>query len=363
LRITILLPSIILSGGIREPLEYANQFQTFGHKVTVVYPRRWPYPADIVRQNAPWALGWTSALRQEARYHLARLVGRSELDWFLLKTNLRRVPDLGAVHIPDGDVVLAVDWTTAEWLSTYGPEKGSQYYLIQGYETFCGPQDRVDATWRLPVRKIVISSWLRELAEERFGEKVDGVVIPGVNFNEFYPDNRTNNRPRRVGMRYHNLAHKAIPDGLSAFEIARRRHPHLQLVMFGTERPASDLPGEVEFHVRPSQAQLRHIYSSCDIWLVPSHMEGAGLPGQEAMACGCALVTTDVGAVRDYSIPGETALVSPPGDVAALSANLLRLLDNDAELRRIAQAGYEYVRQFTWERAARDLERLLQVGQ
>jgi len=360
MRITFVLPLISLTGGIKEPLEYANQLQAFGHTVTVVYPRHWPHPDGIIRQNAPCALRWDSILRREARHHLRRLIGRSELDWFNLKANLHRVPDLDAAHIPDGDAVIAVDWTTAEWVNTYGPEKGSKFYLIQGYETFCGPRDRVDATWRLPLRKIVISSWLRELAEQQFGETVVGVLIPGVNFDEFYPDGRTDHHPRRVGMRYHEIAHKAMPDGLAAFEMARRRHPDLQLVLFGTDQPKYGLPDGVEFHVRPSQAELRHIYNSCDIWLVPSHMEGAGLPGQEAMACGCALVTTDVGAVRDYSIPGETALVSSPGDVAALAANLLHLLNDEVELRRVAQAGQQYVRQFTWERAARDLERLLQ---
>lgn len=362
MRITFVLPLIELTGGIKEPLEYANQLQALGHTVTVIYPRRWPHPTEITRQNAPWSLRWQSTLRREVHYHLAQLTGRSDLNWFNLKTTLRRVPDLGETHIPDGDAVVAVDWTTAEWVNTYGPKKGSKFYLIQGYETFCGPQDRVDATWRLSLCKIVISSWLRELSEQRFGEAVAGVVIPGVDFDEFYPDNRTDNNPRRVGMRYHNLAYKAIPDGLRAFEIARRRYPDLQLVMFSTHRPNSWLPDGVEFHLRPSQAELRRIYSSCDIWLVSSHMEGAGLPGQEAMACGCALVTTDVGAVRDYSIPGVTALVSPPGDVAALATNLLRLLDDETELKRVAQAGREYVRQFTWQRAARELEVILRTG-
>lgn len=359
MRIAFVLPFIDLTGGIKEPLEYANRLQSFGHRVTVVYPRRWPHPGEVIRRNAPWAVQWLSSVHRDVRYHVRRLIGRSELDWFDLRTNLLRVPDLAAVHIPDGDAVIATDWTTAEWVSVYGSDKGSKFYLVQGYETFCGPQDRVDATWKLPLRKIVISSWLRELAEQKFGETVAGVLIPGVDFGEFHPEDRTYNYPRRIGMRYHNLAYKAIPDGLAAFEMARRQHPELQLVMFGTGRPDSGLPSGIEFHVRPSQDELRRIYNSCDIWLVSSHMEGAGLPGQEAMACGCALVTTDVGAVRDYSIPGETALVSPPGDVTALGVNLLHLLNNERELKRIARAGREYVRQFTWERSARDLEKLL----
>ena len=111
MRITFVLPLITLAGGIKEPLEYANRLQALGHTVTVIYPWHWPHPDEITRQNAPWALRWDSILRREIRYHLRRLIGRSELDWFGVKASLRRVPDLSAAHIPDGDAIIAVDWS------------------------------------------------------------------------------------------------------------------------------------------------------------------------------------------------------------------------------------------------------------
>ena len=361
MRIAFVLPIINLTGGIKEPLEYANQLQSLGHDVVVVYPRKWPHPDDTVRRNAPWSMRAFDYLRREATYYVKHMRGQSELDWFDLQARLYRIPELAEDHLPDGDAIIAVDWTTAEFVSGCAPQKGRKFYLIQGYETFCGPQDRVDATWRLPLSKIVISSWLWELSIEKFGEKPAGLLVPGIKFDEFFPDKQSGSRTRRIGMRFHNLPYKAIPDGLAAIEMVRKHHPDIQLVMFSTNKPESGLPEGVEFYVRPTQSELRRIYSSCAIWLVPSHMEGAGLPGQEAMACGCALVTTDVGAVRDYSIPGETALVSSPGDVSALATNLLRLLDDEDYLRSLARAGTDYVRQFTWERATSDLLRLLQA--
>ena len=146
-----------------------------------------------------------------------------------------------------------------------------------------------------------------------------------------------------------------MADGLQAFEIARRRYQRLQLVMFGTGRPRLKLPDYVEYHLNPPQSRLRHIYDSCDIWMCPSWVEGAGLTPQEAMACQCALVSTDVGAVRDYAVPGQTALVSPPRNPQALAENLLRLLDEETELLRISQAGFEKIHEFTWDRATAQL--------
>ena len=83
---------------------------------------------------------------------------------------------------------------------------------------------------------------------------------------------------------------------------------------------------------------------------------------QEAMACKCALVTTNVGAIADYTVPGETALVSPPGEPQALAQNLIRLLGDEEELRRISLAGYQKMREFTWEKAVKQLEFFFQTA-
>ena len=76
------------------------------------------------------------------------------------------------------------------------------------------------------------------------------------------------------------------------------------------------------------------------------------------MACKCALVTTDNGGSRDFAIHKKTALVSPPKDPGALGENLKRLLSDEELLKRLAQNGYEYIKQFTWERAVNQMEGL-----
>src|SRR2546425_8418397 len=83
------------------------------------------------------------------------------------------------------------------------------------------------------------------------------------------------------------------------------------------------------------------------------------MPSMEAMACGTALVTYDNGGSRDYARDGETALVAPRRDVAALAAALERMLGDDELRRRLAAAGATYVRTtFDWDRAVARLERI-----
>jgi len=359
MRITIVIPHIYVGGGIRVPLEYANHLQRLGHRVTVVYPRRPPYYADV---RSHWR-GWRGMLRRvryDLRYWTARILRQQIPTWFPLETPLRRVPDLRPQFIPDADIILAVDWTTAEWVNRCGPEKGLKFYLIQGYDVWFAPPGRVEATWRLPLHKIVVSSRLKELITEKSGHQVHGPILNGVNFSQFSIEHKRFNRHKRIGMLYHQNPIKGVQDGLATFEQARAGYPDIQLVMFGTRKPVSALPDDVEFHENPPQHKLREIYGSCDIWLFPSRMEGCPLVPMEAMACQCALVATSVGAIPEYTIHGTTALVSPPRDSEALARNLIRLLADEGELKRMARAGYEHIRQFTWERSARQMENLLE---
>src|SRR4051812_38506645 len=73
--------------------------------------------------------------------------------------------------VPDADVVLATYWRTGPSVAALSPIKGAKAILLQGYETSPGRWERaIDAVWRLPLHKIVISKWLVDLARERFND-------------------------------------------------------------------------------------------------------------------------------------------------------------------------------------------------
>ena len=75
------------------------------------------------------------------------------------------------------------------------------------------------------------------------------------------------------------------------------------------------------------------------------------LPPAEAMQCGAALCCTDIPGFALYAKNTETALLSKVFDVQGLADNIIRLI-NDNDLRiKIAKAGNDFIRQFTWEKA------------
>jgi glycosyltransferase involved in cell wall biosynthesis len=269
------------------------------------------------------------------------------------------VSDLDASEVPDGDVVFATAWQTAEYVLGYPKRKGAKFYLIQHYETWSGPKDRVDATWRAPLNKVVISRWLYELGQALGCEHIE--YIPnGIDHERYHLLNPISIRPKRIAMLFHTMDWKGCPDGLRALGIVKNQHPDLRVTLFGTPRRSGSIPDWVEYFRDPPQTEIvGRIYNESSIFLCPSWTEGFALPPAEAMACGCAVVSTDCGGVRDFLENEVTALISPPRDPEALAQNMLRLLQDDELRQRLARAGQERIQGFSWERSADQLDKLI----
>lgn len=329
MRITFLAPHVNISGGVRLILGYAHRLNKKGHKVTVVSPQ---HPS--------------------LKRFLMNFFGYKP-DWTEVSGKIKYVPSFEEIFIPDGDVVVATAWQTAPFVASYSPRKGRKLYLFMHYERL----DVDNFTYKLPLFKIVISSCLQKTLKEKFGE--DSVLIrAAIDHKVFYPIREGYNLNKRICMLYHPAKWKGVADGLKAFEIVRERCPEIRLVMFGAREKKNNI--ECEYYFKPSDKKLREIYNSCDIFLCPSWKEGFGLPSAEAMACKCALVTTDNGGCRDYAIHEKTALVSSPKNPELLAENLMKLLGDESLLKKIAQNGYEHIKQFTWDEAIRKIEKIFE---
>ncbi len=96
--------------------------------------------------------------------------------------------------------------------------------------------------------------------------------------------------------------------------------------------------------------ELERLFARAAIVACPSQREGFGVVCAEAMAHGRAVVASDVGGLRDLVADGETGLLVPPRDVAALRAALERLLDDRELRRRLGAAARERVRSYcSWD--------------
>jgi glycosyltransferase involved in cell wall biosynthesis len=339
-KITFLAPHIRIAGGVRAILTYADRLAGHGHDVTVVVPakRRWLAGWRNVREQRPdWIPGFRARVRWVAGWDPARF--------------------------PDADALIATAWQSADAVARAPIRAGRKFYLVQHYESlYHGDPARVDATYALPLRKIVISTWLKGIMGERFGSAAEVLVTP-VDRELFHPvAGARSDDALRVLMLHHDYAWKGVREGLEAIAAVKVRHPEILLVGFGVKRPREALPYD-EFHENLPQERLAWLYSRCPIYLCPSWDEGLGMPPMEAMACGAALVTFDNGGCRDYAEDGKTALVAPRRDVAALAACLERIVEDRALRERIASQGRDFVTsRFDWDRATARLEDIIRAG-
>ena len=103
-------------------------------------------------------------------------------------------------------------------------------------------------------------------------------------------------------------------------------------------------------------ASMAHIFVLAGVRGQDRAEEGQGLALLEAQAMGLPVVATNVGGVPDYAINGETILASPPKNSEMLAQNIIRLIKNEDERKRIAENGYNYIKQFSWDKATDQLE-------
>jgi glycosyltransferase involved in cell wall biosynthesis len=337
-KITFLCPHLRIAGGVRAILTYADRLTAEGHQVTVVVPAK--------SRGRAWWRSFTGA----------------GPDWIPgFRARVEWVDRWRPSTLPDGDAIVATAWQSAAAVANAPARCGRRFYFVQHYESlYHGQAEAVDATYRLPLRKIVISTWLRDIMRERFASEAEVLVTP-VDPMLFHavPVSVTTSRPR-VLMLHHDYAWKGTADGFETVARVKRRVPGLYLVGFGLTAPRGPA-GYDEFHTDPPQDALAALYTGCEIYLCPSWDEGLGMPPMEAMACGAALVTYDNGGCRDYALDGETALVARRRDVGDLAAKLERLAADAALRARIAEAGATFIRNtFDWGRAVSRMEQLFQ---
>lgn len=345
-RITFVLPHAGMAGGIRVLAIYAERLYRRGHDVTVVsVPRTQPSLRRKIKSLLR-GQGWPRAHGREPSHFDGCAVPHRVLDIF------RPVLDS---DLPDADVVVATFWRTGPWVAALSPRKGAKAIFLQGYEISPGHEDpEMDAVWRLPLRKIVISKWMIDLASQRFGDD-DVLHVPNsVDTRQFFAPERGKQQTPTIGFLYSTIHLKGVDTSLAALRIVRERFPNLRMVVFGAEpvTPELALPEYAEYHHLPPQQLIPKLYSSCDVWVCGSRREGFHLPPLEAMACRCPVVSTRVGGPLDTVVDGENGYLVDIDDVETLAARVIDVLSlSEHDWRHMSDEALATATRYSWDDA------------
>jgi glycosyltransferase involved in cell wall biosynthesis len=106
----------------------------------------------------------------------------------------------------------------------------------------------------------------------------------------------------------------------------------------------------VRFPAWVSETELEALYRLASCFVLPSLIEGFGLPVVEAMARDVPVACSDRPALPE--VAGDAAVYFDPEDQAEVTAAIRRLLEDFALRETLVARGRERARLFTWERTA-----------
>jgi starch synthase len=158
---------------------------------------------------------------------------------------------------------------------------------------------------------------------------------------------------------------KGLPVLLRA---AERIDPAAQLVLCAGQADTAELQAEVTGLVDRlratrsgviwipgmlAKAEVIQILSHATVFVCPSEYEPLGIVNLEAMACGSAVVASAVGGIPEVVADGETGLLVPVSDEAALASVVNVLIRDPARAAEFGARGRERaVAEFSWDRIA-----------
>lgn len=139
---------------------------------------------------------------------------------------------------------------------------------------------------------------------------------------------------------------------IDAFRDLHERFPAWQLLIIGDGPQRANLEQQVQrlalgnsIRFVGNQDNVEKWLNALDLFVLPSYGE-EGVPQgvMQAMACGLAVVSTPVGAIREAVVDGVTGILVEPRNTDALAQDLARLMTDEALRRQIGEAGQRHVR-------------------
>lgn len=100
-----------------------------------------------------------------------------------------------------------------------------------------------------------------------------------------------------------------------------------------------------------SNARLIENYNNAMAFIFPSLYEGFGLPILEAMACGCPVITSNYGAMKE--VAGDAAILVSPRSTKSILNGIFKIVNNEELRKSFVKKGIRRASLYSWEKTAR----------
>jgi len=349
MKINFIMPGLGDSGGMRIIQKYAELFSRQGHDVKIYCPI---YAYNLFR--------YSSLIKNKIHQVYCTI---KTLKTMKQKSKFYWVWKINSQNIRSADVVIATMWATAFDVANLPKRCGKKYYFIQGFEIWDNRKLGLES-YRLPLNKIVISSWINKQLFKELQLGPYPVIYNGIDlkiFNTLGRKNSALSKKIHFLMMNHTLLKKGVNNGLKVFELVRNEYTNIELSMFGM-CSGDSLPAYVTYVQNPTRQQLIELYLKADIFIFPSLEEGWGLTPIEAMACGCIVVGTNTGFACDIGKHEYNMMISEAGNIIAMKNNIIKLITNQQLVQEIKKGSAETVKNLDWDYSCKKFLHYLQLN-
>lgn len=334
LRVTYLLPSLLVAGGVLSVIQLVNALIRRGAEVRLLSLFRDPLIQD-----------WT-------RLYTEPVICRSAAELI--------------AACPPTDVLVATHWSTVDWAAAIRRDGRADTLVgfLQDYEPWFYPEQdsaarqRVRASYAQLDACIVKSDWLAGMLAAD-GHPCHKIRL-GMDLDSFYPRKPLELQPdqpeppRILAMARPGTPYRGFNTLIATCQRIRAARPEVRIHLFGDRnlrRHKLPFPFQDEGLVT-NQQQLARLYNAADLFIDGSDFQGFGRCALEAMACGTACVLTNAGGVREYAVHDLNALLVPPREPEALADAALALLDQPQRRQRLVAAGLNTAQDYDLQREA-----------
>ncbi len=257
----------------------------------------------------------------------------------------------------DVDICVATFWATVIPVLNF-PAKHKVYFVQSDETRFYDDliiKNQVSLTYLSNIHYMTEAQWIVQWLQNNFGHQA--VYIPNaLDHKIIHPakpiENKRKDRFRILVEGTINTPFKRVKE---AIEASQCLNCEIWCVSNGG-KPDPDWQID-RFFYQVDFSEMKYIYSSCDILVKLSSVEGFFGPPLEMMACGGVCVVSDVTGYDEYIKDEYNALVIPNGDVNLAHQALKRLI-NDRELyNKLQQNGKLTADSMQWEDSIDKLEK------
>jgi len=336
MKISFILAGDARSGGIKAPIQSACLLFKRGYNIRLLV-------------NAK-----TGSIKEYLRSQYMKVRFPEGSSWLhLFNGEIEKFKDLTECSFEKNEIVVAHGWWAKKELQRIMDQSIIKVHFLHGVASM----DIIRDAWKENVPKIAVASYLDKVSQDVTGQKLHAVIENGIDTTEFFPSVPESYRDG-VGTIFGDGYHKDPETVLGVIEALRQSNPDLPIRVFGACRRPKEIPAEI-FRRLPSKELIREIYSKSRVWFLGSCSEGFPAPILEAMACGCAVVSTDCGGPRDMIKDGVNGFLCEVGNIKQIKEKIETLLDDDKLRKQFVEESKKTVQKFSWENSVDKLEQAL----